>query len=184
MILYKFIDILPRILNKFIISPIKKSAFATCGKRVNLGRKLELYGPQNIYAGNDIGVGANSLFMCTRAKIYIGDHVMFGPGVSVITGGHRIDLVGKYMTSVTNDEKLPENDQDIIFEGDNWIGANAIILKGVTIGKGSVIAAGSVITNDIPEYSVWGGIPGCFIKNRFKDDDLVLHKKIINEKRI
>lgn len=184
MILYNLFNILLRIWNKFIISPIIKSTFASCGKRVNLGRKLELYRPQNIHAGNDIGIGANSLFMCTRAKIYIGDHVMFGPGVSVITGGHRIDIIGKYMTSVTNEEKLPENDQDIIFKGDNWIGANATILKGVTIGKGSVIAAGAVITNNVPEYSVWGGIPACFIKNRFKDEDLIMHKKIINEKQI
>lgn len=64
---------------------------------------------------------------------------MTGPNVSIITGNHRIDLIGRYMNTVSNDEKLPENDQDVIIEGDNWIGAGAIILNGVKIGIGAVV---------------------------------------------
>ena len=80
---------------------------------------------------------------------------MFGPRVTVITGNHRTDVVGKPMIEVT--EKLPENDQDVVFEGDNWIGANVTILKGVTIGEGAVIAAGAVVTKNVDGYSIWGG---------------------------
>ena len=67
---------------------------------------------------------------------------MFGPNVTIITGNHRTDIIGKTMISVTINEKLPENDENVVINDDVWIGANAIILKGVTIGKGSVVGAG------------------------------------------
>lgn len=131
-----------------------------------------------------MSIGENSLFMCTRAEIKIGDHVMTGPRVTFITGGHRLDVVGRYMTTIGNDEKLEENDQDIVLEGDNWIGANATVLKGVTIGKGSVVAAGAIVTKDIPPYEVWGGIPAKFIKKRFDENTLILHKKMLEENNV
>ena len=82
---------------------------------------------------------------------------MFGPNVTIITGDHRIDIPGRPMISLTDKDKLPENDQDVILEGDNWIGANATILKGVKIGLGAVVAAGSLVNHDIPPFSIWGG---------------------------
>lgn len=127
---------------------------------------------QNISIGNNVGIGRNAVFMCTRAEIFIGDNVMFGPHVFLVTGGHRMDVIGRFMISITNDEKLPENDRNIVIEGDNWIGANSIILKGVTIGRGSVVAAGAVVTKDIPRYSIVGGNPAKLIKMRFSDEQL------------
>jgi acetyltransferase-like isoleucine patch superfamily enzyme len=117
--------------------------------------------------------------MCTRAEIKIGDHVMFGPHVFMITGGHRMDIIGRYMKSIGNNEKLPENDQDIIIEGDNWIGANSIILKGVTIGRGAVVAAGAVVTQDVQPYSIVGGVPAKLIKMRFDDETILKHTKAL-----
>lgn len=70
------------------------------------------------------------------------------------------------MIAVTDKDKLPENDQDVVFEGDNWIGANAIILKGVTVGKGSVISAGAVVTHNVPAYAIVGGVPAKVIRMR------------------
>ena len=122
--------------------------------------------------GNHVSFGKNSFFMCTRAKVIIGDHVMFAPHVFVITGGHRTDILGRYMDEITNDEKRPEDDRDIVFEGDNWIGANSIILRGVTVGRGSVVGAGSVVTRDIPPYAIVGGCPAKVIKYRFAHEEI------------
>ena len=60
-----------------------------------------------------MSLGENNVFMTTRAKITIGDHVMMGPNVTMITGGHRTDVIGRYMTTVKDSEKLPPDDQDI-----------------------------------------------------------------------
>lgn len=134
-----------------------------------------MYGIKNLLIGNDVSIGERATIMCTRAKVRIGDHVMFGPNVTIITGGHRTDLVGRYMTTVTNAEKRPEDDRDIVFEGDNWIGANATILRGVTVGRGAIIAAGAVVTKDVTPYSVWGGVPARCLKMRFDADTLQKH---------
>ena len=91
---------------------------------------------------------------------------MFGPNVTVITGDHRIDILDRPMCSITDDEKLPENDQDVVIEEDVWVGAGATILKGVTIGNGSVVAAGALVKKDVPPYAVVGGVPAKIIKMR------------------
>ncbi len=105
----------------------------------------------------------------------IGDHVVFGLNVTCITGNHRIDIIGRYIDSVTDAEKLSENDEDIIIEGDSWIGANTTILKGVTVGEGAVIGAGSVVTHNVDKYSMVAGVPARKIRDRFTKEELERH---------
>ncbi|MEN9523131.1 MAG: hypothetical protein RL065_1508, partial [Bacteroidota bacterium] len=102
-----------------------------------------------------------------------------GPNVTIMTGDHRIDVIGKYMYDVK--EKLPENDVDVVIENDVWIGANATILKGVTIATGSIIASGAVVTKSFPPYSIIGGIPAKLIKERFTVSEIESHRKLIIE---
>lgn len=181
MTFYDFFQLIPRVWNKLIVSPIKVVSFASHGKRVHMGRNVKFYGICNVVVGNDVSIGADSMLMCTRAKIIIGDHVMTGPKVTLITGGHRIDLIGRYMTTVKNSEKSPDNDKDIIIEGDNWIGSNSTILKGVRIGRGAIVAAGAVVTKDVPPYSICGGVPASVIKMRFDEVTLHKHKEILGD---
>ena len=111
-------DFVSRATNKFIVAPTKKARFAKCGKNVTIGKNTT-FSYQNIHCGNNVAIGSNSMFLCTRAKIILGDHVMFGPHVQVITGGHRTDIPGRYMDTIKNSEKRPEDDREVIFEGDN-----------------------------------------------------------------
>ena len=152
--------------HKLIEEPIKKCMLGKHGRNVHIGHNVT-GNLENIYCGDNVSLGGENLFLSSNAKVHIGDNVMFGPRVTVITGDHRIDVSGKPMIAVT--EKLPENDQDVVFEGDNWIGANVTILKGVTIGEGAVVAAGAVVTRSIDKYSIWGGIPARKLRDRFQD---------------
>lgn len=102
---------------------------------------------------------------------------MFGPNVMIATGNHRIDVIGKYMIDVK--EKREKDDEDVIIENDVWIGMNAMILKGVHIGEGSVIGAGAIVTKDIPPYSIVTSAGGTRIRPRFTEEDILRHKKII-----
>ena len=67
-----------------------------------------------------------------------------------------------------------------IIEDDVWIGTAAIIMSGVTIGKGSIVAAGSVVTKDIPPCEIWGGVPAKRIRDRFeKEEEREYHLKLL-----
>ncbi|MBQ3022824.1 MAG: acyltransferase [Clostridia bacterium] len=168
--IYKFASLFPRAWNKFIATPMKKKMMASCGKDVSFGRGFDVSGWENVSVGNDVSIGERCMFLTTRAKIIVGDHVMFAPQVSVVTGNHITDIPGRYMTNFTDSDKRPEDDQDVIFEGDNWIGANSTILKGVTIGYGAVVAAGAVVSKSVPPFSYVGGIPAKVIKMRFDEE--------------
>ncbi|OGS55073.1 MAG: hypothetical protein A2Y20_01240 [Firmicutes bacterium GWF2_51_9] len=156
--------------------PMKKSMFAKCGKDVYIGRGSKFV-YENVYLGNHVSIGADANFICGIARIFIHDYVVLGPRVFIIAGSHRIDVVGKRI--VDSDEKLPENDQDIIIDEDVWIGANVIILKGVRIGRGSVIAAGSIVTREVLPYSVYAGVPARKIKDRFTIKEIQEHERIL-----
>lgn len=138
----------------------------TCGENVRFAKGFSAIGYENIEIGNNVTFGINGRFVTSRAKIKIGNYVMFGPNVTVITGDHRIDKMDVPMMSLTDSDKNSEDDQDVIIEGDNWIGANAIILKGVRVGEEAVIAAGSVVTKNVPPLAVVGGVPAKVIKYR------------------
>ena len=179
--IYKICFFISKAWNKFIVTPIKKTALAKCGKKVSFAPGVSFIGGKNVYIGNNVFLSNDVSFMCTRAKIIVGDNVMIGHGSTCITGGHRTDIVGRYMMDITNDEKRPEDDRDIIFEGDNWIGANVTILRGVTIGEGSVIAAGAVVTKDVPPFSIVGGVPAKVIKMRFTEEEIIEHKRLLRK---
>lgn len=148
------------------LSHFTKMAFKMCGKNVRVPSGCSFSGIENVEVGHNVAFGSGLKVLSTRAKVLIGNDVMFGPNVTVITGDHRIDILDRPMISLTDKDKLPENDQDIVFEGDNWIGANATILKGVKIGYGAVVAAGAVVTKDVTPYAIVGGVPARVLKYR------------------
>lgn len=158
---------------------IKYRGLGSCGNNVVIPDGFKVFGKSNLYIGSDVSIGLNNVFMCTRARIEIGNHTMFGPGVTIITGNHRINVIGKYMTELTDDDKEASDDMPVIMKGDNWIGANATILKGITIGKGAVVAAGAVVTSDVPDYAIWGGVPAKLIKYRFSENEIEQHEMLL-----
>lgn len=179
--IYKICYLFKRAFYKIFIMPFRKAMLKKCGKNVFIDNKNNIM-YKNVSLGNNVSIGKNCTFICGIANIIVGDDVMFAPNVTVVTGSHRYDIVGKTMKEITEKEKLPENDQDVIFEGDNWIGSNAIILKGVTVGKGSIIGAGSIVTKDVPPYSIVGGNPAKIIKMRFTEEEISKHKNILKER--
>ena len=137
------------------------------GNRVTIGKNA-IIRPSNIYGGtigeglivgdnSNIGPGA---YLGCSGLISIGNNVMMSPGVSIFAENHNF-----------SDTSLPMKDQGVTvsfvtIEDDCWIASNSTILAGVTIGKGSVVAAGSVVTKNVPPFSVVAGSPATIIKSR------------------
>lgn len=107
--------------------------------------------------------------------VSIGRYTMLAQNVQIIGADHRYDIPGIPITF----SGRPKLDKTIIGQ-DVWIGANSIVLAGVTIGDGAIIAAGSVVTKDVPPFSIVGGVPAKMIKPRFSNDkDIDNHKLML-----
>lgn len=161
-----------------LMSKWYKSQMKSCGKNVLLHPSTSVYfGLENLTLGNSVSIPRYAHIFCTDAPLTIGNNVIFGPAPTIVTGDHRIDVIGKPIFS--SYDKLPENDAPVIIEDDVWVGAHVTILKGVTIGRGSVVAAGSVVNKQTPPYSISGGVPAKTIKFRFTIDEILEHERIL-----
>ncbi|PVH70231.1 maltose o-acetyltransferas-like protein [Cadophora sp. DSE1049] len=110
----------------------------------------------NIFIDNNVYIN-REVSIYDNAPVYIGNNVLIGPGVCICTGTHDTD-------PVIRRDSGGSFAYPIIIENDCWIGARATILPGVRIGKGSVVAAGAVVREDVEAAVVVGGVPGRVIK--------------------
>jgi acetyltransferase-like isoleucine patch superfamily enzyme len=171
----KIFNLLEYIIDKIIFFFYKKR-MRSCGHNVSLKPRTSVYfGLENLSIGNDVSIPRYAHIFCTEAPLSIGNEVVFGPAPTIVTGNHRIDVVGTFI--VDSHEKSPENDKEVIIEDDIWVGANVTILMGVTIARGSVVAAGAVVNKSCPPYAIIGGIPAKIIKYRFSIEEIIEHEK-------
>lgn len=158
-------------------APVYKRAMKECGRGVFLRpMSSDLKGLENLSVGDGTSIPKGTTIYCTKAPCTIGKKVVFGPKPTIITGDHRIDVIGKHLIDVLDTEKRPENDMPVVIGDGCWIGANVTILKGVTIGRGSIVAAGSVVTRSCEPYSIIGGVPAKMIKMRFTPEEIERHE--------
>lgn len=150
---------------------------------------------------NKIKIGKNSygsinvkMYGTDNENLIIGNYCSIASNVLFVLGGnHNYKTLTTYpfKNKILNENNIEAISKGpIILEDDVWIGANSLILSGVRIGKGAIVAAGSVVTKDIPPYAIVGGNPAKIIKYRFNKDiiekiiDIDLNKICINEKNI
>ncbi len=130
-----------------------------CGDKFYAHTGISMLYPKNIKIGERVSINRNTM-ITAKAPIEIGNNVSIGPNVVINSGNHNFS---RKDIPICNQGHTVEN---ITIENDVWIGASAIILAGVTIGVGSVIAAGAVVTKDVEPYSIMAGVPARLIKKR------------------
>jgi acetyltransferase-like isoleucine patch superfamily enzyme len=163
---------LRRRLLMYIYSPI----FGSHGKNFRFDPD-GFYSYKNIHAGDDVSLGYRPMLMAALSEIHIGNKVMFGPFVSIIGGGHNTVEVGSFMFDVH--EKRPGDDLGVTIEDDVWVGAHAVILRGVTIKRGAIIAAGAVVSKSVPPYAIAAGVPARVIRFRFDLETILKHEQML-----
>ena len=112
----------------------------------------------SIIIGNNVFLGRNCEFNIIN-NIDVGNNCLIASGCKFIDGNHGM-IQGELMRN------QPAVSIPIILKEDVWLGANVVVLKGVTIGEGTIVAAGAVVTKDIPPYEIWGGIPAKKLRDR------------------
>ncbi len=129
------------------------------GDKVTLNRYAYVQGGNGgVRLGNRVEINNFSIVNGTGG-VEIGDDTLLGPGVRMISYQHR------YARGATI-RSQPVDARPIRVGRDVWIGANAVILAGVTIGDGAVVAAGAVVRDDVPDYAVVAGVPATIRKMR------------------
>ena len=129
--------------------------FEHCGKNVDIGKKAKV--TSKLHLGDNSGIGDGCYI---QGKVIIGSNVMMGPEVAIIATNHKHDRVDIPMN------QQGQEDKQIEICDDCWLGYRSIICAGVKIGIGSIVAAGAVVTKDVPEYSIVAGVPAKVIKSR------------------
>lgn len=142
------------------ISPLIRrgmvSFFANyAGKGIRVKRNADV--SMFITIGDFSELGTNCIIQSNTA---IGKNVIMGPDVKIYTRNHKFDRLDEPI------QYQGHTEESVHIGNDVWLGANAIILPGVTIGDHSIVAAGSVVTKDIPPFAIVGGIPAKVIKYR------------------
>lgn len=154
-ILWIIMDILPQILRSILFGLVLKSF----GKKSTIDYQTYIRYPTHVRIGDHTMINRGcrliASFHSKNVEIAIGSHVAVAPEVCFLAAGHDYGCLD-----------LPDTAASITVGDYVWIGTRSIILQGVLIGEGAVVAAGSVVTKDVPVYSIVAGVPDKVLKQR------------------
>ncbi|MEX0331046.1 MAG: hypothetical protein AB3N64_06430 [Puniceicoccaceae bacterium] len=146
------------------------SGFTRVSGDIKIGNNVD-----SVSLGNCVQIGPECII---DSAVAIRDHVLIAKRVSFVgRKDHNINVPGESVWSAPRGK-----DERIIINSDCWIGHGCTILAGVEVGRGSVIAAGSVVVKSVPPYSVVGGNPAKLIRQRFEEKEIAQHERNLREK--
>lgn len=160
---------------------IRRKKFGYCAKSCIITPPIVFGNEKNIFLYENTSINAYSWISATNAKFIVKANCSIAERLTVHTGNHAY-IVGIFITDIKEENKPKGYDKDVIIENDVWIGSNVTLLSGVNIGRGSIIAAGAVVSKDVPPYAVAGGVPAKVIKFKWSIDQILEHESILYPK--
>lgn len=154
----------------------------TISEGFHAGARVRLWARSTLRIGKNFYIGRDSFI---ETDCIIGDYVIIGNKVGIVGRyDHHFQQIGVPVRIASNIREKEYNwkGKGLVthIENDVWIGYGAVIMGGVTIKNGAIIAAGSVVTKDVEPYSIYGGNPAKKLRDRFDNlEDLELHKKLL-----
>jgi len=131
---------------------------ADMGRGVRIGSNFHISNPSKIFIGDKVFIGYNC-GIGGKGKIIIGKNVCIGSNVNIISSNHNYADFSRHILDQGHTSK------EVIIGDNVWIGSNSVILPGIHVGKFSVVGAGSVVTKNVPPYTVVAGNPAKKIKS-------------------
>ncbi len=148
--------------------------FEQCGAGFVCGKNCFFSPRRRVVIGNRVFIGPGAYVV---ADLTIGDDVLFGPQVMILGGDHQFRIPGKVIRDSGAAPMVP-----VVIGDDCWVGARTLILKGVTVGTGSIVAASSLVLKDVEPFSIVGGQPAKVIGRRFEGEMMQEHLRILAAK--
>lgn len=153
-----------------VISPDARIHPSVRGTKIEIGDFSEIYDfvcIRSVGGSGDIKIGPHCYInpgcvLYSGNGITLGEYVLLAPGVMLLPTNHAFS---RRDIPIRHQGFLPSKN-GIVIEDDVWIGANSVVLDGAHIGKGAIIAAGSVVRGEIPAYEIWSGVPAQKIRDR------------------
>lgn len=150
-----------------------KRRMARCGPRTSFdGLTSTFDGAGNISLGSDVFLAPRCFIAVPNVQFSVGDDTMIGPDFCAMGGDHRFDVPGR----LYRDTHALGVNQPIFIGCNVWIGARVTVLKGVRVGDGAIIGAGSVVTRDVPSQAIAAGVPAAVVRWRFEGSDRARHE--------
>lgn len=156
----------------------------TIGNNSTFGRSTIFWAPNKMIIGNNVYIGK---FCTIQADIEMGNNIEIANNVGLI-GRYDHDYT-KVGVSIKDAPWIGDSNYDfkgknlkIVIEDDVWIGYGSVVFTGVRVGRGAIIAAGSIVTKDVPSYAIVAGNPAKIKGYRFTEEEIVEHEKILYQK--
>ena len=149
-----------------------------CGKNVILHKPALCSKPENLFLGDNTSIMKNWTLISDTGKFIMKANSIAAPNLTVITGNHN-RLVNHYLEDCIAN-RLADVEKDVVVEEEVWLGANVTLLPGVHIGRGTTVAAGSVVTKDLPPYCICAGIPAQVKKQYWTEEQIAEHELLYN----
>lgn len=163
-----------------------KSRFLQAGIDLHLGSGVRLWAPSSLVIGNHVYLGKEVSIECNAE---IGDFCLIANRVAFIgRNDHDFRAVGfpiRFSPWIGSRRfSAPEEIGSVVIGNDVWVGYGAILLTGIRVGRGAVVAAGAVVTKDVSPYSIVGGSPARVLGARFRDEESIKrHEHSLREGR-
>ncbi len=159
-----------------------KRRFLSGGKNLHIGKGGQLWAPDRLSLGDNVYIGKHVII---ETNTTIGNHVLIANSVSLVGRfDHDYEAIGiPVRLAPWIGDYHPEHElrkKYITIGDDVWVGAGAILLSPVDVGRGAIIAAGAVVVKDVAPYSIVGGNPAREIGKRFNATEIVEHERRIN----
>ncbi len=165
----------------YLFSDKYKQPYGSCPKTVQLNAPLYISNPKNVYLEDFIRIQPNvSIINSEDGKVIIKRYSAISAGCTIIPGNHTPTVGIPHFFTIM---RINDVDNTIIIEEDVWVGTEVRILSKAKIGRGAIVATGSVITKEIPPYAVVAGIPSKIIAVKFSIDQIIEHEKRLYEEK-
>lgn len=156
-----------------------KRRFLICGKGLHLGAKVRLWAPDRLQIGDNVYIGKDTLIECNAT---IGNNCLIANRVALV-GRHdhdfrRLGIPARFSPWIGDLASSTDvRGEKLVVSDDVWIGYCAILLTGITVGRGAIIAAGAVVTKDVEPYAIVAGNPARKVGVRFEGDEINRHEE-------